>query len=167
MKLSYFLFLFISPILLVSCGNGKYKSMVEAQRAAQNFIDNGRLVNTYNIESVNRKAKFECEVSKDLKNKAELVLNNNNNPNFTAIAKLRLKKAKERMAFDCNKKNWGLKFVKNNKNFNEKFTRKCELEILTAQYVCEEKKVSADFITEKKWSNSKTQFKHFKYRKTQ
>ena len=92
---------------------------------------------------------------------------NSDNTNYKADAKLRLKNAKKRMAFDCDKKNWGLKFAKNNELFDQKFTRNCNLEILTAQYVCEEKMVSADFITEKKWSNSKTQFTHFKYRKTQ
>ena len=110
MKLSYFLFLFISPILLVSCGSGKYQSMTEAQRAAQKFIDNGRWVNIYDIERVNREAKIECETSKGLINKAKIALNNSQNTDYKANAKLRLKTAKAKKAFDCSKKNWGLKF---------------------------------------------------------
>ena len=141
--------------------------MAEAKIASQNFLENGRWIKIANIESVNSKAKYECDISTNLANQAKLVHKNNNNPEFKAFAKLRFKKAKERMALDCNKKNWGLEFAKKNKIFFEKFTRSCNLEFLTAQYVCEEKKVSDDFITENKWSNSKTQFTHFKYRKTQ
>ena len=166
MKKSCFLFLLISPIFLVSCSNGKYKSMAEAQRAAQNFIDNGRWINIVNIQDTNRIAKKECEISTNLVNQAQLV-RDKKNPQLKTFAKLRLKKAKERMAFDCNKKNWGLKFDKNNKYFFKEPTRSCNLEFLNAQYVCEEKKVTVDFITFKKWSNSKTQFTNFKYREIQ